>query len=323
MDVRNIIHQKKDKKQKKVITIWSILIGIGLIYLLWHSIWIGKINQNQYFIGQEIYISGIIIQSDHFPLYTHELIQDETSKIWLISQNINLNNFLWEELIIKGKVSDITKWYPIAQLNEIINPNQQINIKENKYIFNNELLSFDFSKDIKLLAKKQKNTIKIFFDNENILSIETFICNKVMENQDCEKLKNTYNKNLNEVFSSHQWNTFYKISENTRITFNENTLGYIFQAENNDTILNMSNLIDIINPMFIAQQKSELISQNCIYQPWENLEIFENIDIKIVDDNLLRLDISWLSNKQNKLECNLIIDLIKWRNIKNTITKKI
>jgi hypothetical protein len=99
-----------------------------------------------------------------------------------------------------------------------------------------------------------------------MITIETFICNKVTPTQNCEKLIYTYTNNLNEMFTTYLGYTFYKNKKNSRVTFNNQTLGYIVKAENNEFLLSISHLINIVDSKFLAENKKELIKEYCVDQ---------------------------------------------------------
>jgi hypothetical protein len=132
-----------------------------------------------------------------------------------------------------------------------------------------------------------------------------------------------YIDNLNERFTTYQGYTFYKLNDNSWITFNNKTLWYIVKTTDNDFLLSISHLINILDSTFLARNKFQLIKDNCIIESWIYLDIFDKIETQIIDENLVRFDISGLTNKQERYSCKLIIDLWDNRNIKNITLNEI
>lgn len=219
------------------------------------------------------------------------------------------------------KNKNISNEIPILDINNIKDPSSKLIINWNKYFFTNELISFDFSKDIDIKAERTWRNIVIYYQNEPLVWIETFICSKVTPTQDCEKMNYNYTKNLNEMFTTFLWYTFYKNKENSRVTFNENTIWYIFKTTDNNFLLNISHLINIINSKFILENKKDLIIENCKNENWEWYENINKLSKEIIDDNLIKIEIEWFTTDQTDLKCKLTIDVRDDREIKNNNTK--
>jgi len=155
-----------------------------------------------------------------------------------------------------------------------------------------------------------------------MISVETFICNKVTPTQDCEQLTYSYNKNLNEMFTTFLWYTFYKNKEQTWITFNDQTIWYIFKTTNNDFLLDISHLINIIDSKFIVENKNKLIKDNCKKWSGNYLENINKLSLEIIDTNLTKVNVDWINNSKDNINCKLTIDIRNDRKVKNSILNK-
>ena len=322
MDIKNFLHQKKENKKRQIMIFSIMSIGFILLLALW--IFIQKDQKKIiYKIGDNIEIFSKISYDNNYPVNTHK-ISDRWYTFWLKSSFINLNNFVNKEVLLNGKISEISITKPILQIESIKLPNSKTIIKENKYFFTDELISFDFSKDIDLKAERTWRNITIYYQNEPVMSVETFICSKVTPTQNCEEMTMNYTKNLNEMFTSYYGYVFYRNKENSRVTFNEDTIGYIFKTADNNFLLNISHLINIINSKFIIENKQELIFNNCIDKNWNKLNKINKVSKEIIDEDLTRIDIEWIDQNDNIINCKLTVDIrnnreVKTTNITNTI----
>lgn len=321
MDIRNILHQKKENKKKKtlIFTIWFIVII--LITLLVLNI-VKDNNKLKHNIGDIIQISWTIINDNNYPINTHKIF-NQIDSFGIKSSSVNLNNLINKPVIINWIIESIYTKNPILKITNIKDPDNKIIINDNRYFFTRELISLDFSQDTDIRAEKENGQIQIYYQDEPVISIETFICNKITPSQDCENMISNYKKNLNEMFTTYLWYTFYKIDENSRITFNNKTLWYIVKTKNNDFLLNISHLLNIIDSSFIAKQKQDLIKNNCVLSSWIYINTIDSINTQIIDEDLIKFEITWLSKNYNRLGCKLIINVRDNWDIKNSVTNEI
>ena len=316
MDIRNILHQKKENKAQKFRFFLLIILCILILYILWVLIYKDK-NREEYFIWEEISAEGILEIHNNYPTNTHKLISGK--KIYgLKSSSININKFIKDKVSIKGNISTITNDFPVIEINNLSIPDKKVKISNNIYSFSKDLLYFDFSQEKEFYAEKEWNSITIYQQDTPVLEIDTFICNKVAPSQDCEGLIESYKKNDNEFFSSYRWDVFYKISDNKRITFNDNTLWYIIKTIDDDFLLNISHLINIINADFISKNKKDFIVNSC--NEWDNQNwTIQEIKKDIIDSDLIKIDTK-LSKNWDNINCKLNIDIYNDREVKNKST---
>lgn len=312
MDIKNFLHQKKENKKKQIMII--SIISLGFVLLITLGVFIRK-NQIKpiYSVWDGVVISWKIHYDNNFPINTHKISNKEQS-FWLKSSAINLNNLVNKNILLNWKISEMSLKHPILQIENIKIPDSKVIINENKYFFTNELISFDFSKDIDLKAERTWRSIIIYYQNEPILSVETFVCSKITPTQNCEDMMMNYTKNLNEMFTTYLWYVFYKNKENSRVTFNEDTIGYIFRTTDNNFLLNMSHLINIVNSKFIVENKKDLILNNCTDDKWNQLNTINKLSKEIVDENLVKIDVEGLNSNKELMKCKLTINI--WDNRK-------
>lgn len=315
MDIRNILHKKKESKKQKIILFIVITIILFLIILLFLNIAESK-RKPTYNIWDTIQVSGTIIVDNNYPINTHQLFNDQTS-FGIKTSTTNLNNFLDQHVVLNWTIEDISTKYPILKISNIKSPTSKLIITDNKYFFTNELISFDFSQDTDIKAEKVDNHIQIYYQDEPVVSIETFICNKVTPTQNCEQLIYTYTNNLNEMFTTFLGYTFYKNKESSRVTFNNQTLWYIIKTTNHDFLLDISHLINIIDSRFVAENKKELINKSCINASGEYLKEVSKISTQIIDQELTRFDIEGTTDKDKKVNCKITIDIRNNWEVKN------
>ena len=250
MDIKNFLNQKEEKKAKNIrilVTIWIVIFfALGIVYL-------NKSNYTppiEHFIWEKISAFWKISYDNNYPTNTHKLTNTWES-FGLKDSLINLNNFLDTDVQIDWNISEITDKYPILTISKLKIPAYKLSISDNKYFYVKDLISFDFSKDIDVYSKKTWWKIVIYYQNDPILYVDTFICNNINDSQNCEKMKMNYIINLTETFESTLWYIFYKNKENSRVAFNDDNIWYIFSTNSDEEMLNLSHLINIVNSNFI------------------------------------------------------------------------
>ena len=316
MDIRNILQKKEENKTKKIRIIAVIIFCIWIAYTIWVLIYKDR-SKTDYFLWEELNEYGTLEIHNNYPVNTHKLIT-ENGIFWLISSTLNINNFLDDKIQVHWQVSSITKEFPVIEVDNISIPDKNVKIKNNIYSFTNELVYLDFSQEKEFYATKKWQTIIIYHQNNPVIEIETFFCSKITHTQNCEELIEWYKNNDNEFFTSYWWNIFYKIDENKRAAFNDDTLWYIIKITDEDLLLNMSHLINIIDTTFIANSKKDFILSNCM---WEDVDLstwsISKIKKEVLDSDLIKLEITLSDPSWNTNTCKLNIDIYNDRSIKN------
>ncbi len=316
MDIGSFLYQKKEKKAKNIrlivttIIILSFLIGIILLNRT-------DTRQNfDYFIWEKISTEWKIFYDNNYPTNTHKLVNEKES-FWLKDNKINLNNFLDTDVIIDGNINEITQKYPILTISKLKIPSYKLSISDNKYFYTKDLISFDFEKDIDVYSNKIGGQIIIYYKEEPMLYVDTFICSNVTEIQNCEKMKMNYILDLSETFVSTLWYTFYKNNENSWVAFNDDNIWYIFKANSDDDLLNLSHFIYIVDSKFLSVNKDDLILSGCSNENIK-MEKISEITKWILDDNLIKVSVYWTDVQKNKIICKLNIDIFDDWNIINS-----
>lgn len=320
--IRDFSQEKKKKKRK-------LLVAIVLV-LVWFSIFIYKkelsnvstkkeIPMAQNKTGQAISVEGKIKESNHFPNYTHTITENETT-YGLRSSSININNYIWKKINIGWTINDVYEGTPIIEVNQVGDEENNLFIKNNKYIFTQDLLMFDFSSQTDLSAQKSGNYINILYQGNPIIQIESFTCTKVTATHDCEKLRMNYQSSEKENFVSFIQQTFYRQEKTSWITFNDDMIGYIFKPENDDTLLNTSHLIHVINEEFLIKYKRNLIDEACKDKENTLQEIGES-NVEILDENIIRRIINGETDSWKIATCKIAINIGKNRKIEDTTWK--
>lgn len=316
MDIKNFLYQREEKKAKNI---RIFVIGIIIIWFIVCIIFLNKQNYVpvvEHFIWEKVSTFWTISYDNNYPTNTHK-ISNTLESFWLKDSAINLNNFLDTNVEIDWSISEITNKYPILFISKLKIPDYKLSISENKYFYVKDLISFDFSKDIDVYSKKTWWKIVVYYQAEPILYVDTFICNNIVDNQNCEKMKQNYIVNLNETFQSALWYIFYRNKENSWVTFNDNNVWYIFTANSDEEILNMSHLINIVNSDFLRINKNDLLLSGCSNDDIV-LKNISGVEKWIVDDNLIKLSITWKTTEWKIANCKLNIDIFDDWNIINS-----
>lgn len=321
MDIKNFLYQKKEKKSKNI---RLIITGIIILSFLIIIIILNKTDTKQHidhFIWEKISVNWFISYDNNYPTNTHK-ISNSIESFWLKESSINLNNYLDTKVEIEGSISEITNKYPILLISKIKIPSYKLSISNNRFFYTDKLISFDFSNDTDVYSKKDLWWIIIYYQNEPILYVDTFICNNIIDTQNCNKMKESFIINPAETFQSTLWYTFYRYKENSWITFNDDNLWYIFTANNDDDILNLSHSIYIVDSNFILHNKRDFILSGCSNTNITMTKISQ-ISKWILDDNLIKLNINWSDKSWQKISCKLNINIFNdWEIVNTTLNNE-
>jgi len=315
MDIRSFLYRKKENRKKRLryVFMWfMILVFFTCVFLLNKK---QPVQQNDYFIGQKITFSWTLTADNNYPTNTHK-VSNWMESFWLKESQINLNNFLNDNVLIEWFISEITAKYPILSISVLKIPEYKLSVVENRFFYTNDLISFDFSKDVDVFSKKTWWDIVVYYQWEPFLSVRTFICSNVTESQNCERIKMERISSSTETFDSVLWYTFYKNKENSWITFNDNNIGYIFTVDSDADLLNVSHLINIVDSNFLSTYKKDLILSWCSDETYQMTKI-SGLSKKIIDDNLIKVQISGTDQSKKKILCKLNIDIFNNREINN------
>jgi hypothetical protein len=254
-----------------------------------------------------------IKNDNQFPLYTHAITNDDGEKVYVKSTSINLNAQKGEIEIV-WEVKEYYKDSPIIEVDTIKFKNQWLIIKNNAYLFVNDLLYLDFSNQPQLTANKVDKDINVYFDWKKIFSTERFLCSRILKNKSCNYLIQDYNTNQKESFDSYRWYTFYKHGTGLRTTFDGDTFGYIFKGIEDDVLLSISSMIRIVDKNFITKNKSDKIKENCKNNNWY-LDHFSFAKTELKENNNISITIDWETNKWKRMECILTMDIRNEREV--------
>lgn len=319
MDIKNFLYKKEEKKAKNI---WVIVTIIIILLFIVAIVYLNKNDYNsltEHFIWEQISISGEIFYDNNYPTNTHKLVNDSES-FWIKESKTNLNKFVDTDVLIEGNINEITVKYPILTISKLKIPQYGLSISENKYFYTKDLISFDFSKDTDLYSKKIAGQIVIYYKDEPMLYVDTFVCSNVTEIQNCEKMKMNYIVDLAEIFESTLWYTFYRNKEDSRVAFNDDNVWYIFTVYNDEDLLNLSHFIHIVDSKFLLTNKKELILSGCSNDDIKMIKISE-IKKWILDDNLIKISVSWTDENKNKISCKLNIDIFNdWDIVNSSIS---
>jgi len=317
MDIRNF---KKNKfNQKKFFTmIILFFIVLLLLYKIKHffstppqeQILTGDVLSGQqlssYKKWDKIRFAGNLSVDNHFPLYTHKIIRG-TNVIGLKSTSINLNNYLGE-IEIAGEIIDFEKDLPLIDVSIVKLAKPWLIIEGNSYLFIKDLLLFDFSEQQQLSANKSWKNISIYFNKTPIFDVERFLCSKIIQGKDCNSITESYLSSQKEFFNTEAGYTFYKHATKTWAVFDGNVFWYMFKNVLDETILDISNMVKIINKDYVVEHKKELIKEKCI-NATDSIKTIEFSKIWFNDPYFLIITIEGTSKNRKTYTCNITFDL--------------
>ena len=320
MVIRNL-RQKKILNKK--VLLWFVFICVGIYLVSKLLTWITeRLHQTTpsndlYTLGASLTFSGKIDVDNNFPNYTHSLINKEWKKIGLTSSTLNLNAFIGKKIELVGRVKKYLKLTPILIVDTIKIPDQWLIITANRYFFVKDFIYLDFSTQPQLSAFKSWNDIQVVSTDIPVVSIERFVCSKILKSHDCTSLIADYIKNNRDNFDSYRSYTFYKHWTWFWATFDNNLFGFLFKNVSDDMILDMSNMFRIVNKDFIVGNKLKLIQSNCQNDFAQLATINQSSTLTYHDPYTITLRLQWLDRKNNPATCKITFDVRNDWNVTN------
>jgi hypothetical protein len=262
-----------------------------------------------YTLWASLTFSGKIVADNNFPNYTHSLTTNEWKKIGLKSSTINLNTYVDKKIELVGRVKKYFKITPIVELDTLKIPDQWLIISANRYFFVKERMYLDFSTQAQLSAIRSWNDIQISFNEGPIVSIERFVCSKILKTRDCSYLVANYIQTNKDNFDSYRWYTFYKHGTWFWTTFDDNLFGFLFKDISDDTILDISNMFRIVNKDFVVENKLNLIRSHCQNDFAQLATLDQSWTMLYTDPYSITLGLQWLDKKNNPARCKITFDI--------------
>jgi hypothetical protein len=124
-------------------------------------------------------------------------------------------------------------------------------------------LFFDFTDQPQLSANKTGKNIIISFDKQVLFAVERFLCSKILQDKDCNSIIESYLSSQKEFFNTEAGYTFYKHTTKAWAVFDGNIFGYMFKNIDDDTMLDVSTMVKVVNKDFVTEMKKELIKEHC------------------------------------------------------------
>lgn len=287
---QNKIYREKVQRKR------AFAIVITILLLLLFAFFFLFFNNNKniliYNYEDEFRIEWVVSVDDHYPAYTH--VVDYGGLTFPLKSNlINLNDFDWKNIEVIWNIEySLSENKDVLAVERVRNYDDWMLIYNNTYLLNNALLLFDFSEDSELKATKTWNVIWIAFDDSNLITIEPFVCSKVVEWMDCEQMENDMVANGADYFDSANSDRYYNYTWDTWMLFNDRSFGYKIEFTTLDNLLNISHVIHVIDWQYVFENNFEEIKNNCDLQ--DTLEnYYNNIVLKKISDNLVQLEFSY------------------------------
>lgn len=311
-------------KQKKILNtkviLWFVLLCVGTYVLI--KVLTSVVErfgptppEGMYTLGASLTFSGKIVVDNNFPSYTHSIETSEWKKIWLKSSTINLNAYIGKKIELVGRVKNYFKVTPVVEVDTLKLPDQWLIITANRYFFVKDLMYLDFSTQPQLSASKSWNDVQVWFDDKPVVSIERFVCSKILKTRDCTYLIANYIESNKDNFASYRSYPFYKHGTGFWTTFDDNLFWFLFKDISDDMILDISNMFRIVNKDFVLQNKMDLIQANCKNDFAQLATINTEWILTYTDPYTIMLGLQWTDKKKNPATCRITFDVWNDRSV--------
>lgn len=270
-------------------------------------------HTNDFDLGNTISVSGILSIDNNYPIYTHSL-EVEWASLYLKSSEINLNTLTGDKISIWWEIVDTHNNIPIIEVSAAHNLNQNYILKNRKYIFPHDFFILDVQQDANISIVQQSNKIQVFYNWVFAFGVNSFICNKIIPDQDCKTLREQLIGKYVKTFKSPLWYQFFQSSDDIwYILEKDSPVGYIFYAPSEDDLVNLSYVFFPIDSKLFTKMKQSFIERECLWDAEELVTVKKIYQENIVFDKYLKLSL-WLevlSDKKKKdIDCDLLIDLL-------------
>ena len=313
MVLDNVLKEKRAKKKKFISTLLSIVILSIASFLVIINFNL-KDSAYDFFIGQKIQTTWQIINDTNFPIYTHKFQKDKDI-LYLKSTTINLNFFANKHIKLAWEVVDSYKNNFIVDVDTIRDQSTKSLIQNNIYTLSQDLLLLDLSQEYDAYIDFTSGTTNLYIWWENIFSVKSFVCSKVNDSQNCQKIKSNLQWQWVASFRSYYGYTFFKNGDNQWISFNWDNLWYIFTAPIDENLVNISHMIRFIDSEFIKQEKNNITQSACAGSKTvlsSSLELIEDL-------SMIKIKNSILDENNNISKCNITVDIYNNWNIVSNI----
>ena len=311
-------------RQKKILNtkviVWFVLLCVGTYFLISFVSTVAKRfgptpPDATYTLWASLTFSGKIVADNNFPTYTHSILTKEWKKIGLKSSTINLNAYVDKKIELVGRVKKYFKITPVMEVDTLKIPDQWLIINANRYLFIKELMYLDFSTQPQLSASKSWNDIQVRFNKDPVVSIERFVCSKILKTRDCTYLIANYIQTNKDNFESYRAYTFYKHGTGFWTAIDDNQFGFLFKDISDEMILDISNMFRIVNRAFIVENKMGLIQSNCQNDFSQLRTIESEWTLTYHDPYTVTLGLQWMDKKKNPATCRITFDIRNDRNV--------
>jgi len=312
MVIRNL-RQKKILNTKVIFRFILLCVGTYFLVRLVASV-VTTFSQTtppevNYTLWASLTFAGRISVDNNFPNYTHSLINKDWKKIWLKSSTINLNTYVDKKIELVGRVKKYFKVTPVLEVDTLKIPDQWVIINTNRYFFVKELMYLDFSTQPQLSATKSWNNVQVLFNGSPVVSIERFVCSKILKTRDCTYLITNYIQSNKDNFESYRAYTFYKHGTWFWTTFDNNQFGFLFKDVSDEMILDISNMFRIVNKDFVVGNKMNLIQSSCQNEFSQLRSIDSEWTLTYHDPYTITLGLQWSDKKKNPATCRITFDI--------------
>lgn len=312
MVLENILKEKWARKKKAISTILSIIVlSIASFFVITNFNL--EDSSYDYFIGQKIETTWKIISDTNFPIYTHKF-QKNKDILYLRSSSVNLNFFTEKDIKLAWEVVDSYKNNFIVDVNTIRDPSTKSLIQNNIYTLSQDLLLLDLSEEYDAYVDFSSGTTNLYIWWENIFSVKSFVCSKINDSQNCQKIRSNLQSQWVASFKSYYGYTFFKNGDNQWISFNWDNLWYTFTTPIDENLINISHMIRFIDSDFVKQEKNNIIQAACTGSKSilsSSLELIEDL-------SMIKIKSSILDKDNNISECNITVDIYdNWNIVSN------
>lgn len=311
MDIRKL---KPKKIVNTKVLLWFVLLCVATYFLIKLVIWIADRfgstpQEDMYTLGASLTFAGKIVVDNNFPNYTHSLMTSDGKKIGLKSSTVNLNTYANAKIELVGRVKKYFKITPVVEVDTLKIPDQGLIINANRYFFVKDLMYLDFSTQPQLSATKSWSDVQVRFNEDPVVTIERFVCSKILKTRDCSYLITDYVQNDKDTFQSYRGYAFYKHGTWFRTTFDDNTFWFLFKDISDDMVLDISNMFRIVNHAFVVENKLSLIQSHCKNDFSELRTISSEWTLVYHDPYTIVLGLQWLDKKKNPATCRITFDI--------------
>jgi len=322
-----------------ILVLW-VVIGLNFDNILWFILGddADSQEQNDYYIGKELTVTGLLESASDYRVYTHSLMTQDHDTFGLRSASINLGLYEWRATVrgvveeyYAGKyvievasaveservwelyTGDAMTWSFLEENNSMDGNVIDVSLDPSALYFPDAGVLFDVVGDRSYIAKKAESgrlVLESLDDGTNDVAVNYFRCKAGDPNHDCAALRERFASASEFSVSSANGDTYHKLPEaDAWFVSNADMFGYFINGASSEQIQELTKYIVLPNKQYISDRVVPHAPQLCSSVE-VSLTMVDTFSVEMKENSML-VAIKWSDASWEKsIDCDLSLDLL-------------